>query len=107
MQASKEEMDDVKIVRTAFQQMLQKPFEPSEDLKSLIIEAVSKDGLHLQFATTDLRKDKEVVRVAVQQNTMSLKFAMGDLNLPSQSGRHRTTYRIPAHEARSDDWGGI
>jgi hypothetical protein len=43
--------------------------------KQAIIEAIKKDGLSLQFATRQQRKDKDLVMTAIMQNTAALQFA--------------------------------
>ena len=43
--------------------------------KEVVLAAVQKSGLALKFADADLRADKEVVLVAVRQNGEAIRFA--------------------------------
>src|SRR5205085_973686 len=47
--------------------------------KSIVIEAVMRDGSALQFASKNLQKDKDVVMAAIQQNKWALQYASKDL----------------------------
>jgi len=66
--ASEELKNDADIVRTAFQQINTKPFDKSEDVKSLVLETVRKRGLALKFASDKLKNAKDVVLAAVHQD---------------------------------------
>ena len=47
--------------------------------KAEVLEAVKQDGYWLQYASEELRGDKEVVLAAVSQNGWALQFASKEL----------------------------
>ena len=47
--------------------------------QEVILAAVKKDGLALQYADEDLKKDEEIVLAAVKQNGLALQYAHKDL----------------------------
>ena len=49
------------------------------DNASLVMEAVSKDGLALQYASENMRRDNFVVMEALKSNPEALEFADDEL----------------------------
>ena len=47
--------------------------------KAEVLEAVRKSGLDLQYASDELRNDKDVVVAAIQQNGYALEYASAEL----------------------------
>ena len=47
--------------------------------KNFIIQAMNQNGLTLEYIDTDLQKDKDIVRAAVSQNVDALQFASNEL----------------------------
>ena len=58
---------------------MKKAFVNRKDLKSWVYDAVEINGLNLQFASEDLRNDKEIVLEAVQNRGSALQYASVEL----------------------------
>lgn len=56
-----------------------KSFRNRKDLKSWVYDAVEINGLNLQFASEELRNDKEIVLEAVQNRGSALQYASVEL----------------------------
>lgn len=72
---------DINIVRVAIEQnpLALEYATEFQDHKKLVLEAVSKDGMALQFASLLLRNDFDVVLNAVKNDKSSLQFASPEL----------------------------
>jgi hypothetical protein len=55
----------------------------ASSVKDIVLAAVQKDGFALQFASEDLKNDREIVLAAVQQNGLALAYASPDIQAES------------------------
>ena len=56
-----------------------KSFRNRKDLKSWVYDKVARNGLTLEFASEELRNDKEIVLKAVQNRGSALQYASDEL----------------------------
>ena len=50
--------------------------------KQVVLLAVKQSGLALQFASRELRKDKDIVLVALEQDVKAIRYAL-NMNIAS------------------------